>query len=152
MFAREHGLLSETLGALARAIEHVGSTAVDAMPAKPIIDIAVAVDSLDTVPEIITRLERRGYLYRGDGAFTGGHLFIRESTPGVRTHHVHVVAADDPQWQSWLRFRHFLRTDRELRHRYIRLKRELSARFPSDRRSYTLAKSRFIESILSHDT
>ena len=151
MFARERRSLAEALGGLARAIEHVGSTAVDALPAKPIIDIAVAVGAEEAVPTVIERLEAIGYIHRPDAAFHGGHLLVRESAPGVRTHHLHVVTEDDPQWRSWIRFRDFLAADRELRARYTRLKRELKCRFPSDRRSYTLAKTRFIEGILSRE-
>lgn len=152
LFGREHRLLAHALGDLARAIEHVGSTAVGALPAKPIIDIAVAVQAGDTVARVIPRLEQAGYVYHGEAAFPGGHLFVRESASGLRTHHVHVVPLDDPQWRSWLRFRDFLKTDRELRRRYTRLKRELKSRFPSDRRSYTLGKTRFIEDALSRES
>lgn len=151
-FSRERFLLEQALGALACRIEHVGSTAVAALPAKPIIDIAICVDKDAFISRVVTRLEDVGYLYYGDAAFPGGHLFVRESSPGVRTHHVHVVRADDPQWRSWLRFRDFLRTDGELRERYARLKKELKCRFPCDRRAYTLAKSRFIESALKRDS
>ena len=122
-----------------------------ALPAKPIIDIAVCVDSDTLIAPVVARLEEVGYLYYGDAAFRGGHLLVKESSPGVRTHHVHVLTADDPQWHSWLRFRDFLRTDRELRQRYARLKLELKSRFPSDRRAYTLAKTRFIENALKRE-
>lgn len=151
IFARERLLLTRALGELALEIEHVGSTAVSALPAKPIIDIAISVEREAVIPEIVSRLGRIGYIYRGDAAFQGGHLFVRESSPGVRTHHVHVIEVSDPQWKSWLRFRDFLKTDQELRHRYSRLKSELKVQFPSDRRSYTLGKTRFIESVLNRE-
>lgn len=147
-FSREHLVLKQAFGGLACSIEHVGSTAVGALAAKPIIDIGVCVETDALIPDLVAKLETVGYIYRGDAAFQGGHLLVKESSPGVRTHHVHVVRADDPQWRSWLRFRDFLRTDRELRKRYARLKLELKDRFPTDRRSYTLAKTRFIENVL----
>ena len=147
-FSRESLVLREALGNLAASIEHVGSTAVGALPSKPIIDIAISVETDAAIPHVVAKLEAIGYLDRGDAAFQGGHLLVKEASPGVRTHHVHVVRSDDPQWRSWLRFRDFLRADRELRRRYARLKQELKERFPTDRRSYTLAKTRFIEDAL----
>jgi GrpB-like predicted nucleotidyltransferase (UPF0157 family) len=150
-FARESLVISRVLGDLASGIEHVGSTAVNSLPAKPIIDIAVSVETKSAIREIVSKLEGVGYIYRGEAAFQGGHLLVRESSPGVGTHHVHVIEASDPQWRSWLRFRDFLKTDRELRQRYARLKLELKNRFPSDRRSYTLGKTRFIESALKRE-
>lgn len=149
LFARERRIVHRALGELALEIEHVGSTAVEALPAKPIIDIAVAIPSREAVPEVAARLERVGYLYRGEAVFRGGHWFVKEASPGMRTHHIHVVVAGDPQWRSWLRFRDFLRTDGLLRRRYAVLKSELKHRFPSDRRSYTLGKTRFIENALT---
>lgn len=147
-FAQERLSLSTALGDLALGIEHVGSTAVYALPAKPIIDIAVAVDSEAAIPQVALKLEETGYIYRGDAAFQGGHLFVKESLPDVRTHHVHVVRVSDPQWHSWLRFRDFLKTDRVLRQEYVQLKLDLKNRYPHDRRSYTLGKTQFIESAL----
>ena len=147
-FIRERRVLGEALGSLAIAIEHVGSTAVGTIPAKPIIDIAILVDSDTAISQAVSRLEAAGYIYRGNTDNQGGHLFVKESSPGVRTHHVHVAHKDDPQWRDWLRFRDFLRTDRELRRRYAQLKSELKERFPHDRQSYTLGKSRFIETAL----
>jgi GrpB-like predicted nucleotidyltransferase (UPF0157 family) len=151
-FAREGALLDKSLGKLALGIEHIGSTAVRALPAKPIIDIAVCAESEAAIPKVIAILEGVGYIYRGDTPLQGGHLLVRESSPSVRTHHVHVVEVNDPQWWSWLRFRDFLKMDRELRQRYARLKQELKNRFPSDRRSYTLGKTRFIERALKRES
>ena len=150
-YARERLNLSKAIGELALAIEHVGSTAVPALPAKPIIDIAVSVQSEAEIPKIVPKLEGIGYLYRGDAPFQGGHLFVRESSPGVRTHHVHVVQIRDPQWREWVRFRDFLKTNSELRKDYAQLKLELKNRFPSDRRAYTLGKTRFIKNTLKDE-
>lgn len=150
-FARERLVIGQVLGDLVSGIEHVGSTAVNALPAKPIIDIAVSVESKDAIDAVVSKLEAIGYVYLHNAAFQGGHMLVRESAPGVGTHHVHVIEATDPQWRSWLRFRDFLKTDRELRQRYARLKLELKDRFPCDRRSYTLGKTRFIESALKRE-
>jgi GrpB-like predicted nucleotidyltransferase (UPF0157 family) len=72
-------------------VQHVGSTAVPGLPAKPILDIAAGVTTFDSLPEISRRLTRSGYLYRGDHGDAGGHLFVVESAPDIRTIHLHVV-------------------------------------------------------------
>ncbi|MBM9616286.1 GrpB family protein [Desulfobulbus rhabdoformis] len=84
-------------GELIADVQHIGSTAVPELPAKPILDLAVGVATLDIIPELIGRFTKIGYLYRGDGADDGGHLFVWESEPNIRTIHLHVVALDDEQ-------------------------------------------------------
>jgi len=129
--------------------QHVGSTAVPGLPAKPILDIAVAVAKADAVPELVRRLAEAGYVYRGDAADEGGHLFVRESSPEVRTAHVHVVALEDSQWRDYLRFRDLLRQDAEIRREYAELKRQLAARHAGERKAYTAAKNNFVRAVLS---
>lgn len=129
-------------------VQHVGSTAVPGLPAKPIVDIAAAMGDLTLVPELIERLTRIGYLYRGDRGGDGGHLFIMESSPDVRTIHLHVVEHNGEQWGNYIRFRDLLRGDSTIRDQYTRLKRDLALKFPGDRLSYTAAKDEFIGRVL----
>lgn len=138
----------ETGGVLLCDVQHVGSTAVVGLPAKPILDLAAAVTTFDVIPELIEKLTALGYIYRGDGEESGGHLFVWESEPNVRTVHLHVVTLDDVQWTNYLRFRDLLREDAGIRERYAELKQELSKRFPDDRRSYTDSKHAFIRRVL----
>ena len=98
---------------------------------------------------MVENLTAIGYIYRGDGADSGGHLFVWESEPDVRTIHLHVVASDDAQWRNYLRFRDLLRQDPALRKRYGELKQALRSEFPDDRKSYTDSKHDFIRSILN---
>ena len=135
-------------GNLIADVQHVGSTAVPDLPAKPILDLAAAVTTLDVIPALIEKLVALGYIYRGDGGDAGGHLFVWESAPDVRTIHLHVVSHDDAQWRNYLRFRDLLRQDPALRRRYAELKEELRKRFPDDRKSYTDAKHNFIRGVL----
>jgi GrpB-like predicted nucleotidyltransferase (UPF0157 family) len=137
-------------GDLVVAIEHVGSTAIPGLPAKPILDIAVAVPTLDVVPALVERFTQAGYIYRGDAGDGGGHLFIREPEPEVRSVHVHVVQHGDSQWHNFILFRDTLRDDADVRQRYADLKRNLAERFRDDRRSYTAAKNAFIQEILKN--
>ncbi len=79
------------------------------LDAKSIIDIPVAVPSRQVILQLGDPLRGLGYLYRGDAGGDGGHLFVRESAPEVRTHHLHVVEVNDPQWRQSLLFRDMLR-------------------------------------------
>jgi GrpB-like predicted nucleotidyltransferase (UPF0157 family) len=129
-------------------VQHVGSTAVPGLPAKPILDIAASVTSIDLLPELIKKLAVLGYIYRGDGQSSGGHLFVWESEPDVRTIHLHVVTFDDIQWTNYLRFRDLLRQETSVRERYAALKQELWNRFPNNRKLYTNSKHDFIQEAL----
>ena len=135
-------------GDLVADVQHVGSTAVPELPAKPILDLAAAVATLDVIPKLIEKLTALGYIYRGNGENSGGHLFVWESEPDVRTIHLHVVTRDDVQWSNYLRFRDLLRQDSTVRQQYAELKRELRKRFPDDRKAYTDSKDEFIRGTL----
>ena len=75
-------------GELLVDVQHVGSTAVPELPAKPILDIAAALATIDSMPEIVRRLTRIGYLDRGDQGDAGGHVLVLESSPDIRTVHL----------------------------------------------------------------
>lgn len=131
-------------GPLLADVQHVGSTSVAGLPAKPILDVAAAAVSRDALPEIVRRMTGSGYLDRGDRGEEGGHLLVRESSPGVRTMHLHAVEHAGPQWRNYLFFRGLLRQNARMRAEYAALKRELGHRFRDDRESYTAAKAEFI--------
>jgi GrpB-like predicted nucleotidyltransferase (UPF0157 family) len=135
-------------GHLLADLQHVGSTAVPDLPAKPILDLAAAVATWEAIPELVQRLTGIGYIYRGDGGDEGGHLLVRESSPDVRTIHVHVVEHAGPQWRNYLLFRDLLRQHAGIRKQYAELKQELGIRFGDDRQSYTASKHDFIRGIL----
>jgi GrpB-like predicted nucleotidyltransferase (UPF0157 family) len=133
-------------------VQHVGSTSVPHLPAKPILDIAASVHNLAVIPELVEKLTSIGYIYRGDGGDNGGHLFVRESMPGIRTIHLHVVARDGRQWRNYLYFRDLLRRDVRVRTQYAELKKQLERTFRNDRKAYTVAKEDFIRRILEGET
>ncbi len=89
LFEQERRVLHEHIGHLVLDIQHVGSTAVPGLDAKPIIDIAVAVASAAVIPQCRQPLGALGYIDRGDAGQDGGYLFVKESAPEVRTHHLH---------------------------------------------------------------
>lgn len=149
LFTAEARELRLAAGELAEDIQHVGSTAVAGLPAKPIIDVAIAIRSRDAIPELVERLASRGYIDRGDGGQNGGWLLVKEPKPDIRSFHVHLVETSDPQWRHYLAFRDALRRDAALRDRYAALKRKLAGQFVDNRKSYTKAKHDFIQGVLN---
>ncbi|MCO6441651.1 MAG: GrpB family protein [Nitrococcus mobilis] len=129
-------------------LQHVGSTSVPDLPAKPILDLAAAVAALDAIPELARRLTGIGYIYRGNNGDAGGHLFVRESSPGVRTIHLHLVKHNGAQWRNYLLFRDLLRRNPGIRRQYAELKQALGRSFRDDRNSYTAFKRDFIGQVL----
>lgn len=138
------GLLA-ALGSHILAIQHIGSTAIPDMPAKPIIDIAASVGGEDEVPACIQPLATRGYEYKGEYGLPGRHFFVK-GTP--HTHYLHVVASTSQHWRSWMLFRDYLTSTPDLAAEYAELKKRLAEEHSSDRNSYTKAKGTFIEKAL----
>jgi GrpB-like predicted nucleotidyltransferase (UPF0157 family) len=132
---------------LAGPIEHVGSTAIPGMPAKPVIDIMAAVSSLEASRAAIDELKKIGYVYfpyRSDMM----HWFCKPS-PAFRTHHLHLVPFGSERWVDCLEFRDRLRGDQPLAIEYATLKKKLATEFKFDREAYTEAKAPFLQRILS---
>jgi GrpB-like predicted nucleotidyltransferase (UPF0157 family) len=135
-------------GIPANRIEHVGSTAVPDVPAKPILDIVVGVDDPEDIEPIVMHLVRIGYIDRGAGEGSVGRLLVRESSPNVRTIHVHIVGYGTEDWKDYVVFRDMLRAQPAARMRYAEVKRTLAERFADDRESYRSAKDEYLRKIL----
>lgn len=134
------------LGALCRQIEHVGSTAVPGLPAKPVIDIDVTIVSDDQLRDVIERLAAIGYEYEGDKGVPGRYAF--GSPPGLPDHHLYVCAEDNPELHRHLLFRDYLRRHPEEAAAYGELKQRLAKENPADRDVYTDGKTDWIERAL----
>jgi GrpB-like predicted nucleotidyltransferase (UPF0157 family) len=141
LYLEERTRIERALGSLAEGIEHVGSTAVPGLAAKPILDIMVGVRSLRDADRCIQPLEWLSYEYRGD-AGVPDRLFFGKGAP--RTHHLHVAEVGGEFWVNHLAFRDYLRTHPQTAREYARLKYELADRFCADRAAYTEAKRGFI--------
>lgn len=145
-FARERDVLTAALAVwLAAPIEHMGSTAVPGLPAKPVIDILVPVGSLETSRGALPVAARLGYCYAPYETHLR-HWFCKPSFT-LRTHHLHLVPIGSPQWHRPLAFRDYLRAHADAAAEYAELKRELAARHRLDREAYTQAKRPFIDRI-----
>ena len=148
MFASERELLKRILSPwLAGDIEHVGSTAIPGMPAKPVIDIMAPVYSLDASRPAIEAVASAGYLY---ASYKPGlmHWFCKPS-PQHRTHHLHLIPMASALWRERLTFRDALREDPVLAKEYADLKLRLAEQFRFDREAYTDAKGPFVARVLA---
>jgi len=141
--------LKNYIGALAVYIQHVGSTAVPGLISKPIIDVAIAVNSHEAISAVVKRLPDIGYIDKGDQGASGGYLLVKESEPDVRIFHIHIVEINDVQWRNYIIFRDCLCRDAKTREEYAKLKRTLAAKFQTDRESYTNGKEQFIRDVLA---
>jgi GrpB-like predicted nucleotidyltransferase (UPF0157 family) len=142
------------LGGLAIAVEHVGSTTVPGLLAKPVLDLAAGVDDDADIEMIVQELASCGWLYRGDGRDRGGHVFVLETRPWHRVAHLHVVRHDGEQWRRYLALRELLRADASARIRYEATKVELARRFQGDNAAgaYTDGKGQVIGELLDFST
>jgi len=130
-------------------VEHVGSTAVPGLAAKPVIDIDVVVSSADHVPVAIERLRELGYVYQGDKGITGREAFLWPA--GAPVHHLYVVVEGGDPHTNHIRFRDRLRRDPRMAAEYAALKRGLADEHGADRLGYTEAKTAFVERTLRAD-
>ena len=140
--------LAEALGELAAAIEHLGSTAVPGLAAKPVIDLDVVLRSSADLPAAIERLAGLGYVHEGDLGIPGREAFATPPGYGRHDHHLYVCAPDWPGHGDQIAFRDYLRGHDEAAQAYAALKRSLAARFRDDRRAYTDGKAAFVRQVL----
>ncbi len=145
-FARLRLHLLATVEDIALAVEHVGSTAVPCLAAKPILDVDVVVASVSQVQAVIARLAEIGYMHLGDLGIAGREAFASPSNTPV--HHLYVIVKGSEPWRNHIQFRDYLREHAEAAEAYARLKRSLAEKFRNDRDGYTGAKTDFVDEIL----
>jgi GrpB-like predicted nucleotidyltransferase (UPF0157 family) len=135
--------LADALGAVARRLEHVGSTAVPGLAAKPIVDLQLSVDEIDDQTLYVTAIERLGYVFGEDPASPDYHFFGKPAAR-PRSHHLHVCATGSEHERRHLAVRDYLREHQSEASRYAALKRELGIRHPQDRLAYMAGKDRYL--------
>ncbi len=140
--------IEDELGGTAVCVEHVGSSAVPGLAAKPILDLAVGVTPGASSEHVRKSLEQMGFEFRGDAGDRGGLVFVLEDRPRHRVVHLHVVDRTGAQWRRYLAFRDLLLTSESARKGYERMKRRLAESFPSDRKAYTAAKQSVVSDLL----
>jgi GrpB-like predicted nucleotidyltransferase (UPF0157 family) len=148
-------VISKSLNDLIIEIEHVGSTSIQGLGAKPILDIDIVIESYDVFPKVILGLEQIGYFHQEEWSFEGREAFGRKdiSTPwdGKGTqwmeHHLYVCNKDSKELARHLAFRDYLRNNPQAVIEYENIKKNL-ADTVKDRKTYTLGKKEFIDKIL----
>ena len=148
--------LRQILGSVAVEMAHVGSTAIPTIQAKPILDIAVAVDDFNTLLAYEKQLRAAGFYYRpnaqagvrGQLLFASGSYY--DGSGNLQTHFIHIVRTGSVDWQNYILFRDYLRTHSDAAGAYERLKLALAAKLPTDsgREDYVQGKQSFIRSVL----
>ncbi|MGM7701525.1 GrpB family protein [Pseudalkalibacillus sp. Hm43] len=149
--------IQHDLSDLILAIEHVGSTSVTGLIAKPILDIDIVIDCNELLPEIITRFKKLGYEHEGDLGILGREAFRKTNSSVTEDwhrndwmkHHLYVCTKDNEELKKHIMFRDFLRTNPEIVRKYGQLKRNL-ANSSNHREAYTAGKTEFIKGILDH--
>ena len=146
-FARVRAELNDALPDWILSIDHVGSTSVPGLDAKPIIDISVAVPDLEASLSLVPILEGLGFVFRPKGDLPDRHYFPR-TVAGLRQHHLSVAEPDSWHRRNSLTFRDALRRDPELAREYGTLKRRLAASVGTRRLDYLNGKTDFILNVL----
>lgn len=127
--------VAECLEDIAVGVEHIGSSSVLGLLAKPIVDLAVGLSVLEDLDAVRTRLEAAGWIYRGDAGENGGHIFVLETRPWHRVAHLHGDEYGGAQWLNYLRFRDLLRRSSDARARYEAVKLRLAQEHGADRKA-----------------
>lgn len=142
------GKLYGILGSAAVDIQHVGSTAIKGIKAKPIIDIAVGVPSFSDIDKFQAALTENGFYRRSQDVENEVLYVCGDIENETRTHHIHFVIHGGVEWRHYILFRDYLNAHPSEASAYERLKETLASKYPSDRKSYTAGKAEFINKIL----
>ena len=139
--------LTRTLGQLNIGIEHVGSTSVRGLSAKPVIDIDVVMKDSTVLEDVVSALGGIGYQHEGNLGIVGREAFKYEGKEHLRKHHLYVCPEDSPELKRHIAFRDYLRTHPDAVREYSRIKEEGAKQYPHDIERYMEHKSPFIQKI-----
>jgi GrpB-like predicted nucleotidyltransferase (UPF0157 family) len=148
MFEDEKRILQTALGDVPAQIEHIGSTAVAGLAAKPIIDLMVGLKDFSIADNVVPKIEALGYEYiqKYEAVMPFRRFFIKEQD-GIRTHQIHMVGIGGEFWERHILFRDYLRQNPSIAEQYASLKKELAVREWEDVNEYADAKTEFIKEI-----
>ncbi|GMV26619.1 MAG: hypothetical protein AMXMBFR58_26500 [Phycisphaerae bacterium] len=136
--------IAEACGPVVLRVEHIGSTSVPGLIAKPVLDLMPVVRDFEEAFLCVAPMRGLGYWYAGEFGIPGRHLFVKGSP---RTHHAHMLVDGSREARRHLAVRDVLRTDPLMRARYAALKQELAQRFGSNREGYADAKASLMREI-----
>ncbi|PYZ93022.1 hypothetical protein CR194_07430 [Salipaludibacillus keqinensis] len=124
---------------------HIGSTAIESIYAKPVIDILIEAKNIERIDLYDYEMEQLGYVAKGENGIAGRRFFMKGGDD--RTHHLHVFESENPEIQRHLLFRDFMNAHPEEAKKYSDLKRELAREFPKEIDEYIAGKHDFIQNI-----
>lgn len=143
-------ILKSIFGDDAIDIQHIGSTAIPVIKAKPIIDIVVGVTDIDRIMTYNEQLQQNGIFYRGSDVVYQLLYIMGDMENDTRTHHIHVVKWNGTEWKNYIYFRDYLNANENVALQYQKLKEKLESKYADDRVSYTKGKKDMINIILSN--
>lgn len=139
--------IEAAVGDLIVGIEHVGSTSVEGMWAKPCIDLDVIIREDTAFDAVVEKLAAIGYIHEGDLGIKGREAFRYSHKPHLRTHHLYVCPQNSAELHRHIAFRDFLRSNPEAVRKYSRVKETAARLFPDDVDGYIAYKSPCIEEL-----
>ena len=139
--------LETAIGDLILGIEHVGSTSVEGLSAKPCIDIDVIIKDYSIFPTVVSRLNSIGYIHEGDLGIKDREAFRYTDKPHLQTHHLYVCPQDSAELHRHLTFRDFLRSNPEAVRTYSSVKEQAAQLYPQQIDRYIEYKSPCIEEL-----
>ena len=139
--------IQNALGDMALRIEHVGSTSVEGLSAKPIIDIDVVIKDRTVLPDIVSALQKTGYSHEGDLGIPGREAFKYEGKDHLRKHHLYVCAENSDELKRHIAFRDYLKSNPGAVIEYSRIKEEGAKLYPDNMDKYMEYKSPVIQKI-----
>lgn len=150
-FADARAELLEVLAPSRVVIEHIGSTSIPGLAAKPIIDVLLGADSLGTIENAIQALAQRGYEYvsKYEGEFPARRYFVKSESHSALRINLHAVVQGSQFWLEHIAFRDALRSNPSLASQYQELKMHLAVKLAQDRPAYTAAKAPFIQAVVA---
>lgn len=146
-YKREEELLKKVLGDKIKEIHHVGSTSIKGLKAKPVIDILIVIDSLDSISVIEKLLKPYDYENRGQQGISDRYFFVK-GPEDARTHYVHFVEPKSNTYYNQVYFKKYLIEHPEYIKKYCDLKQDLAEKYADERPKYTKGKNDFIAEVI----
>lgn len=145
-FNEEKEILSKVFGDIAIEIEHVGSTSIEGLSAKPIIDIAIAVNKLEDIEKVKIYFEKEPYSIKEDSV--NDEILVRKGSEDNRTHFIHIMELNSKRYQDTIIFRDYLKDNIDTLKAYEKLKKDLANKYSNNRKMYTTSKNEFIQKVI----
>lgn len=140
--------LKSILGSVSADIQHIGSTSIKTISAKPIIDIAIAVNDFDGILSMREELRQNGVIYRFEESPRQLLFVMGDFEKDTRSHHIHVVLYGSDEWNNYINFRDYLNSNMEAAREYEAVKLRLAEQYPDDRIAYTDGKQEVIDKLI----